>query len=175
MLRIWESKAKVYYFLEGGQWRDKKEIRWSVLSIFHKISYNSSIHTQYCPNTSVLVYFIFINSCSFKWNNRKKKQNHCKLDIYECNNFCQHYSKLNLEDYCRWIIRSQRLVTKKNSNMVVLDKNLMLLSRLDKNFPKILIARTRRPPFSSMLIIVWTQSYRIAFPAFLFDSVFDAT
>lgn len=54
-------------------------------------------------------------------------------------------------------------------------KNLILLSRLDKNLPKILIASTRKPPLSSILIIVSTHSYRIAFPAFLFDSVFVAT
>jgi hypothetical protein len=54
-------------------------------------------------------------------------------------------------------------------------QNLMLLSRLDKNLPRILIASTRKPPLSSMLMIVSTHSYRIAFPAFLFDSVFVAT
>lgn len=53
--------------------------------------------------------------------------------------------------------------------------NLILLSRFDKNLPKILMASTRKPPLSSMLMIVATHSYRIAFPAFLFDSVLVAT
>jgi hypothetical protein len=57
----------------------------------------------------------------------------------------------------------------------LMKQNLILLSRLDKNLPRILIASTRRPPLSSMLMIVSTHSYRIAFPAFLFDSVFVAT
>lgn len=51
----------------------------------------------------------------------------------------------------------------------------MLLSRLDKNRPKILIANTRKPLVASMPIIVSTHSYKIAFPAFLFDSVFVET
>lgn len=51
----------------------------------------------------------------------------------------------------------------------------MLLSRFDKNLPKILIARTRRPLVASMPIIVSTHSYKMAFPAFLFDSVLVAT
>jgi hypothetical protein len=37
-------------------------------------------------------------------------------------------------------------------------QNLMLLSRLDKNLPRILIASTRKPPLSSMLMIVSTHS-----------------
>ena len=53
--------------------------------------------------------------------------------------------------------------------------DLILLSRFDKNLPKILIARTRKPLVASMPIIVWTHSYRMAFPAFLFESVFVAT
>lgn len=51
----------------------------------------------------------------------------------------------------------------------------MLLSRFDKNLPRILIASTRRPLVASIPIIVSTHSYRIAFPAFLFNSVFEAT
>lgn len=51
----------------------------------------------------------------------------------------------------------------------------MLLSRLERNLPNILIASTRNPPLSSMLMIVSTHSYRMAFPAFLFDSVLVAT
>lgn len=51
----------------------------------------------------------------------------------------------------------------------------MLLSRFDKNFPRILIARTRNPPVASIPIIVSTHSYKIAFPAFLCDSVRVAT
>lgn len=51
----------------------------------------------------------------------------------------------------------------------------MLLSRFDKNLPRILIASTRKPVVASIPIIVSTHSYRIAFPAFLFDSVFEAT
>lgn len=51
----------------------------------------------------------------------------------------------------------------------------MLLSRFDKNLPRILIASTRKPLVASIPIIVSTHSYRIAFPAFLFNSVFEAT
>jgi hypothetical protein len=38
-----------------------------------------------------------------------------------------------------------------------------------------LIANTRKPLVASMPIMVSTHSYKIAFPAFLFDSVFVAT
>ena len=51
----------------------------------------------------------------------------------------------------------------------------MLLSRLPKNFPRILIAITRSPFSASISRIVKTVSYKIEFPTFLADSVFVAT
>lgn len=51
----------------------------------------------------------------------------------------------------------------------------MLLSRLPKNLPKMLMAITLRPDSASMSKIVKTASYRIEFPTFLADSVFVAT
>lgn len=58
---------------------------------------------------------------------------------------------------------------------VSMTRNLILLSRFDKNLPRMLIASTRKPPLSSMLMMVSTHSYKIALPAFLFDSVLVAT
>lgn len=49
------------------------------------------------------------------------------------------------------------------------------MSRFDKNLPRILIASTRRPLVASIPIMVSTHSYRRAFPAFLFNTVFEAT
>ena len=51
----------------------------------------------------------------------------------------------------------------------------MLLSLLMRKRPRMLMASTRRPLSLSTLMIVCTVSYRMAFPAFLFASVFVAT
>ena len=51
----------------------------------------------------------------------------------------------------------------------------MLLSRLRRKRPRIVVARTRRPPSPSISMIVFTHSYKMAFPAFFCDSVFVAT
>lgn len=51
----------------------------------------------------------------------------------------------------------------------------MLLSLLLKNFPRILIAITRKPLSASISRTVKTVSYRIEFPTFLVESVFVAT
>lgn len=51
----------------------------------------------------------------------------------------------------------------------------MLLSRLVKNFPKILIAITRNPESASISSTVKTVSYRIELPTFLDESVLVAT
>jgi len=51
----------------------------------------------------------------------------------------------------------------------------MLLSRLLKNFPRMLIAITRRPVSASISRTVKTVSYRMAFPTFFVPSVFVAT
>lgn len=67
------------------------------------------------------------------------------------------------------LIKVENLKSQMNKNY------LKLLSRPDKNLPKILTASTRNPPLSSMVKIVPTHSYRIALPAFLFDSVLVAT
>lgn len=52
---------------------------------------------------------------------------------------------------------------------------LILLSRLERNFPRMLTPSTRRPESASMSRIVRTASYRIEFPTFLDDSVLVAT
>lgn len=51
----------------------------------------------------------------------------------------------------------------------------MLLSRLLKNLPRMLIAMTRNPLSASMSRTVKTVSYRMEFPTFLLESVFVAT
>lgn len=51
----------------------------------------------------------------------------------------------------------------------------MLLSRLLRNFPRILIAMTRKPLSASISRTVITVSYRIEFPTFFVESVFVAT
>lgn len=51
----------------------------------------------------------------------------------------------------------------------------ILLSRLDRNFPRILTPSTRSPESASMSRIVSTASYNIEFPTFLDESVFVAT
>ena len=51
----------------------------------------------------------------------------------------------------------------------------MLLSRLLKNLPRILIAITRKPLSASISSTVMTVSYRMEFPTFLDESVFVAT
>ena len=51
----------------------------------------------------------------------------------------------------------------------------MLLSRLLKNFPKMLIAMTRRPLSASISNTVITVSYKMELPTFLVESVFVAT
>lgn len=51
----------------------------------------------------------------------------------------------------------------------------MLLSRLPKNLPRMLIAMTRRPESASISRIVRTVSYNIEFPTFLVESVLVAT
>lgn len=51
----------------------------------------------------------------------------------------------------------------------------MLLSRLLKNFPRILMAITRNPLSASISSTVSTVSYKIEFPTFLVESVFVAT
>jgi hypothetical protein len=51
----------------------------------------------------------------------------------------------------------------------------MLLSRLLRNFPRMLIAMTRRPLSASMSNTVETVSYRIEFPTFFVESVLVAT
>jgi hypothetical protein len=52
---------------------------------------------------------------------------------------------------------------------------LMLLSRFDKNFPRMLTPSTRRPESASMSRMVSTASYRMEFPTFFEDSVLVAT
>jgi hypothetical protein len=52
---------------------------------------------------------------------------------------------------------------------------LMLLSRFDRNFPRMLTPSTRSPESASMSRIVSTASYRIEFPTFFDESVFVAT
>ena len=51
----------------------------------------------------------------------------------------------------------------------------MLLSRFPRNFPRMLIAMTRRPFSASISRIVRTVSYKMAFPTFFADSVLVAT
>ena len=51
----------------------------------------------------------------------------------------------------------------------------MLLSRLDKNFPRILMAITRNPVSASISRTVKTVSYKIELPTFLVESVLVAT
>mmetsp|Transcript_4732 Transcript_4732/g.9633 ORF Transcript_4732/g.9633 Transcript_4732/m.9633 type:complete len:249 (-) Transcript_4732:520-1266(-) len=51
----------------------------------------------------------------------------------------------------------------------------MLLSRLERKRPRMLMASTRRPPMLSTPMMVCTHSYRIEFPAFLLPSTFVAT
>ncbi len=52
---------------------------------------------------------------------------------------------------------------------------LMLLSLLLKNFPRMLMARTRRALSDGVSMIVSTVSYKIELPTFLDDSVLVAT
>ncbi len=52
---------------------------------------------------------------------------------------------------------------------------LMLLSLLDKNFPRMFTPRTRSPESASISKIVRTASYKMEFPTFFDDSVFVAT
>ena len=52
---------------------------------------------------------------------------------------------------------------------------LILLSLLLKNFPRMLIAMTRRPPSASISRTVKTVSYKIELPTFLVESVLVAT
>lgn len=51
----------------------------------------------------------------------------------------------------------------------------MLLSRLLRNFPRILIAMTRKPLSASISKTVMTVSYKIELPTFFVESVFVAT
>lgn len=51
----------------------------------------------------------------------------------------------------------------------------MLLSRLLKNLPKMLIAITRSPSSASISSTARTVSYKIEFPTFLVESVLVAT
>ena len=51
----------------------------------------------------------------------------------------------------------------------------MLLSRLLKNLPNILIAMTRKPVSASISKTVRTVSYKIEFPTFFVESVLVAT
>jgi len=51
----------------------------------------------------------------------------------------------------------------------------MLLSRLDRNLPRILIAITRNPVSASISRTVNTVSYKIELPTFLVESVLVAT
>lgn len=51
----------------------------------------------------------------------------------------------------------------------------ILLSRLDKNFPRILIAITLKPVSASISSTVNTVSYNIEFPTFFVESVLVAT
>ena len=51
----------------------------------------------------------------------------------------------------------------------------ILLSRLLRNLPRILIAITRRPLSASISNTVSTVSYRIELPTFFVESVFVAT
>ena len=51
----------------------------------------------------------------------------------------------------------------------------MLLSLLLRNFPRILMAITRKLLSASISKTVRTVSYRIEFPTFLVESVFVAT
>ena len=51
----------------------------------------------------------------------------------------------------------------------------ILLSRLDKNFPRMLIAITRKPVSASISSTVNTVSYRMEFPTFFVESVLVAT
>ena len=52
---------------------------------------------------------------------------------------------------------------------------LMLLSRLLKNFPRMLMAMTRSPLSASISSTVRTVSYRMELPTFFVESVFVAT
>src|ERR1700722_62090 len=51
----------------------------------------------------------------------------------------------------------------------------ILLSRLLRNFPRILIAITRKPVSASISKMVKTVSYKIEFPTFFVESVLVAT
>ena len=50
----------------------------------------------------------------------------------------------------------------------------MLLSRLDKNFPRMLMAISRNPVSASISRTVGTVSYKIELPTFLAESVLVA-
>lgn len=52
---------------------------------------------------------------------------------------------------------------------------LMLLSLLLKNFPRMLMAKTRRALSEGVSMMVKTVSYRIELPTFFDDSVLVAT
>lgn len=69
---------------------------------------------------------------------------------------------------------SCHIVNSSPTNKVV-KSHLMLLSLLLRNFPRILMARTRRALSEGVSMIVRTVSYKMELPTFLDDSVLVAT